>query len=494
MTPRTFQEELSDELDEMKLRIEEFDAQREIVIKESRDVQKNAKQAICSLQRGDTDKARQLIADSVEAANKLAPLLERGGPALRAVGAYSAALEELAEAELFEHWLEHNTLKPLRLMPLHNVEEYIGGLGDLSGEIGRFAVARATARDVAAVRRVYATDVVILEHLVTMPMGSALKKKLEPLQTAVKKIETILYQLSLTAQKQAGFGRRRLLSPSVRDSPPPPTVLRLGGTDARRDRPLRALQLSSQPLELSSWSPYALDLAAGAPLSGGAAADPHFDDSSAGRLLSDDECPMESLTTGDSLEKDRWLAEWHRRLDEWWLLLPANTAGALQSCAAFLGGVLASRFEMWKAIVLMSSSDRIASPPPALGLGENCEHAVDKVKETLPEFPEPPASFQFWQHLLPIPRLLPERILAGEARPWQASPGTLYVDANGAGASPDGGAAAFVGGALLGSVLLSGLVGGFAMHRWKHRPSRRSQAVSESSIQCAASSSNVYSK
>ena len=64
---------------------------------------------------------------------------------------------------------------------------------------GRYAVAAATKRDLAEVRKVYATDLAVLEQLATLPLPPKLHKKLEPLQTAVRKLETILYELSLSA-------------------------------------------------------------------------------------------------------------------------------------------------------------------------------------------------------------------------------------------------------------------------------------------------------
>ena len=75
---------------------------------------------------------------------------------LRNLGAVKGMLEELLEARLFAAWLA----SPGRILHCDpdelgvdaTADEYLGALGDFSGELGRYAVARATARDADAVR------------------------------------------------------------------------------------------------------------------------------------------------------------------------------------------------------------------------------------------------------------------------------------------------------------------------------------------------------
>lgn len=81
---------------------------------------------------------------------------------------------------------------------------YVGGLCDLTGEIGRYAVAAATRRDAAAVRECYETDIAVLELLGSLPAGNKLSKKLDALHGSVRKLETILYELSLAKASPVG--------------------------------------------------------------------------------------------------------------------------------------------------------------------------------------------------------------------------------------------------------------------------------------------------
>ena len=93
--------------------------------------------------------------------------------------------------------------------------EYLGAVCDLVGEIGRFAVRKATERDAAAVREALSTAVAVQSGL--MALGHAaprgLHKKGDGLRTSVRKMETLLYELSLVERS----GRVREAPPDVPD-------------------------------------------------------------------------------------------------------------------------------------------------------------------------------------------------------------------------------------------------------------------------------------
>lgn len=86
----------------------EFDEKREVVIKKSRDVQKNSKQAIFSVHRGDIDQANSRLKSAEAGYAELEPLINET-PGLRS-GSFSHAMEEYAEARIFLHFHETKTL------------------------------------------------------------------------------------------------------------------------------------------------------------------------------------------------------------------------------------------------------------------------------------------------------------------------------------------------------------------------------------------------
>ncbi|KAL1522086.1 hypothetical protein AB1Y20_021729 [Prymnesium parvum] len=180
-----------------------FDLLREAAIKKCREPQKSAKQAISALHRGDADHAAALLASAATIAADVVAGECAQAPALRHQGFVSGMLEELAEAMLFQAWMHDGELLPFEdttllggvLLP----SEYLGGCCDLVGEIGRYAVRRATERDAEAVRKSLASAIAIHSAMLSMagllPRGIA--KKSDPLKQAIRKLETLLYELSL---------------------------------------------------------------------------------------------------------------------------------------------------------------------------------------------------------------------------------------------------------------------------------------------------------
>lgn len=200
-----------EELQRLCERMTHRDELREALIKKSRDGQKAAKQAIYALHRQDFKAAERLI----EACEKcvieeLNPIVDEE-PQLR-YGSFANVLEEYAEAKMFYAWLAGDgssidVAKPngqvllpsdFTKIPLEP-EEYLGGLADLTGEVGRFAVTRGTQRDTPGVKLSLETDTSILyalDSLSKLP-GGGLNKKIDPLRRSVEKLEKMLYELSL---------------------------------------------------------------------------------------------------------------------------------------------------------------------------------------------------------------------------------------------------------------------------------------------------------
>ena len=188
------------------------DKLRESLIKTCRDGQKAAKQSIFAMHRGDTKKASKLLNDCENCVkNDLIPILEEE-PTLR-YGSFSNVLEEWVEGKLFYTWLHgdegHEASKGVNqavgkiLLPDEfslkiSTEDYLGGLCDLSGEIGRFAVARATARDKESVKLSLESNKSILMTLKMLgKLPRNISKKVNMVNTSVEKLERVLYEQSL---------------------------------------------------------------------------------------------------------------------------------------------------------------------------------------------------------------------------------------------------------------------------------------------------------
>ncbi|CAB9503551.1 Translin family [Seminavis robusta] len=233
-----------DELKELRERMEHRDALRETLIKRCRDGQKAAKQAIFALHRGDPKKAKTLIDQCEECVkNDLLPIVHEEPPLK--YGSFSNMLEEYCEAKLFYAWLFGDTtkvpddvnnkpsttlLKKEELLetllgktddntePDYEIGIYLGGICDLTGEIGRFAVQQATLRDEECVKLSLQTNKSILSALQMMGRSPRdIGKKMGALEKSVEKIERILYEMSLS---EAAGGRNVQTSTATMDVEP----------------------------------------------------------------------------------------------------------------------------------------------------------------------------------------------------------------------------------------------------------------------------------
>jgi predicted translin family RNA/ssDNA-binding protein len=221
-----------DALQALKGRMEHRDELRETLIKRARDGQKAAKQSIFALHRGDRNKAMDLLQQCSKCIREdLWPIVQEEPP-LRE-GSFTNVLEEYVEAKLFAVWLygRNNNDNPVDsgttnshgdgIVPSTvlmgpeeftadivelDAEEYIGGLCDLTGEIGRFAVQRGTARDLEGVKKCLQANSGIYEALKLMENvpGQRSWKKLAQVKMNVEKLERMLYEMSLS---EAAGGR-----------------------------------------------------------------------------------------------------------------------------------------------------------------------------------------------------------------------------------------------------------------------------------------------
>jgi predicted translin family RNA/ssDNA-binding protein len=189
-----------DEFMHLKKYLEDHDASRDAIIKESRDITKLSKQAIYSLHREELHTAReQLLGAEVV----IAKLLERmkSDPTLR-TGGFSASLEEYTEAKAFLMFLEEHRLITCKELEMVEAEEYLLGLCDLTGELMRYAVMRATKRDRKAVERTRdMIDAIYGQFVMFDFRNSDLRRKYDSIKYNLQKVENVLYDMALNPRE-----------------------------------------------------------------------------------------------------------------------------------------------------------------------------------------------------------------------------------------------------------------------------------------------------
>jgi predicted translin family RNA/ssDNA-binding protein len=204
------------DFDEIRQRLDTYDKLREQVIKDCRDVQKAAKQAIFAVHRSKLSDADRLISQACDAALPIWEKAVRDNENLR-YGSFSNALEELAEAAMTLHWVRTRTVLSKQdastALGLElNTTEYVGALSDLTGEMGRIAVQRATVRDETAVKETHMALVIISAAMMQLNTGGKFTKKAEAVSGTLKKVEDIVYEIALV-RRGGRAGRQREAEP-----------------------------------------------------------------------------------------------------------------------------------------------------------------------------------------------------------------------------------------------------------------------------------------
>jgi predicted translin family RNA/ssDNA-binding protein len=182
------------EFDNLRKEMNDFDTAREAIIKESRGVLKASKQAIYAIHRGDIAEAEKLVKQATDEKQVIEKQITN--PKLR-TGGFSGACEELAEAMTFLHY--HKTGELLAYDGLGiTSEEYLGGLADLTGELGRRAVILATDRKTEEVKKIKEFTEMIYGEFVTFDFRNGeLRRKYDSIKYNLQKMERLLYDLEM---------------------------------------------------------------------------------------------------------------------------------------------------------------------------------------------------------------------------------------------------------------------------------------------------------
>lgn len=172
-----------------------YDNDRREIIKISSDALTFSKQAIFSFHRNDISGGKENL-NKADGFIRAAALKFKQIPELVSEGSYRAALEEFVEARLFESFLEK---RPIGSVAAPGMDEdiYLGGLFDLTGELVRYAVLKATERDKNEVERAYETVNAIAKEIISMNITGSLRQKYDQMKQNIRKLEEIRYDLSL---------------------------------------------------------------------------------------------------------------------------------------------------------------------------------------------------------------------------------------------------------------------------------------------------------
>lgn len=174
---------------------ETYDKKRRIVIGSSNEALGLSKRAIFAFHR---DQYKEGF-DNLKKAESIFKHLEKlsvGVPRLRQEGSWRAALEEYVEAKLFGTFLKSRKIEEIRNRQI-DTEIFLGGLCDFTGELVRRAVKEATAKNYKEVETIKNNIEHIMQNLIKLNLTGYLRTKYDQAKNNLRKIEEIMYELSL---------------------------------------------------------------------------------------------------------------------------------------------------------------------------------------------------------------------------------------------------------------------------------------------------------
>jgi len=161
------------------------DELREKIIVESRPIIQLSKKAIYDLHRDDIKEAKKKLDEAEKLLKKLPD---------NSVGAYSAAIQEYIEAKTYYHYIIEGNLLDVDV----DSEDYLMGLCDLTGELGRRCVNLAIHQKYEEIEKIRVfVDKIYLEFMGLDLRNGELRKKSDAIKWNLKKIEDIMYDLKI---------------------------------------------------------------------------------------------------------------------------------------------------------------------------------------------------------------------------------------------------------------------------------------------------------
>ena len=135
-------------------------------------------------------------------------------PTLRE-GSFSNSLEEWAEGRVFQCWLaEARVIGKDELGSDHMLgieltpHEYVGALSDFTGELGRLAVKKASARQLEGVRQIQEVIGAVVQSMLVQGLSEKFGQKFKAMANNLQKVDDLIYELSM--MQKSGSNRPKM--------------------------------------------------------------------------------------------------------------------------------------------------------------------------------------------------------------------------------------------------------------------------------------------
>lgn len=176
--------------------LETYELRREGLIRQSRDMVKLSKLAIYSLHRRDMNSAEKSVAD-MESRKKSLDLIARKNRRLQHMESYTTAVQEYVEAKTYLEFVKKKRIPSRRELNV-DLEPYLGGLCDLSGELVRKALNDMINHDFKEpLETKKLLEELYGEFLKFNLGGGELRKKSDSLRWNLNKLEDLIFEAKM---------------------------------------------------------------------------------------------------------------------------------------------------------------------------------------------------------------------------------------------------------------------------------------------------------
>lgn len=169
--------------------------ERRVLIGSSNDALSLSKRAIFAMHRDDISGAEKLLDQARSIFTGIEKPFKKF-PSLKEEGAYRAALEEFAEAQLFLGYLQTRSIVEVD----DRVSEpsiYLAGLSDATGEMVRYATRQVTLGRPEVVAEVQEVVGMVIAFLLDMDLTGYLRTKFDQAKKNLSRLEQMRYDLSI---------------------------------------------------------------------------------------------------------------------------------------------------------------------------------------------------------------------------------------------------------------------------------------------------------
>ena len=179
--------------DKLRQEIQDYDSERENLIKKSRDVLKLSKQLIYAVHRDEITEAGKLV-QQIEAEKKKLDQMAQFNKKMSTEGSYKVAVQEYVEAILYYNFVKSGKLIDLKVA----AEHFVLGLADLPGELVRKAVFLAGKGEVDKVIKIKDEVDNIYGALLKFDFrDNEIRRKVDAVKYDLRKLEDLVLDLKL---------------------------------------------------------------------------------------------------------------------------------------------------------------------------------------------------------------------------------------------------------------------------------------------------------